>query len=477
MKGYKDTMVTRMHEVLARRRQANRGQAMVLVALALVGLCAMTGLLIDCGRAYYGYQELVASTQAAALAGASVLNTSTAGQAISTATSYSAVSGNLNSGSNLAQLANVSMATGYPKVRCLNSLGIDCTASPANANALAVSQKAVIPTTFLRVIGINSIPLAATATAAARSGTAVPYNVEIIIDTTSSMNSIDSSASCNGTRISCALAGVQVLLNSLSPCYAGLSSCGSASGSLPSSGNNVSNPVDEVGIMAFPGLASASESSKDYVCPTSNPTTVKYNAGPTYSIVPFSSDFRNSDTATSLNGSSPLVIAAGGGSCSGLKAPGGQGTFYAGVIDAAQAALTANARPNTKNVMILLSDGDATASASQMGGSSSSYPATQECHQAVAAAQRASAAGTIVYSVAYGSPSSGCTTDTSPSITPCQTMQQIASSPQNFFSDYSATGGSGSCVSSSRSASSLNEIFKSIANDLTVSRLIPNNAV
>jgi hypothetical protein len=54
-------------------------------------------------------------------------------------------------------------------------------------------------------------------------------------------------------------------------------------------------------------------------------------------------------------------------------APGGQGTFYAGVIDAAQAILAANSRPNTKNDMIILSDGDATASAAQMKGSATSY--------------------------------------------------------------------------------------------------------
>jgi hypothetical protein len=97
------------------------------------------------------------------------------------------------------------------------------------------------------------------------------------------------------------------------------------------------------------------------------------------------------------------------------------------------------------------------------------------CHQAITAAQNAKNAGTTVYSVAYGATSSGCTTDTSPSITPCQTMQQMASSSQNFFSDYTATGGSSSCVSASRPTSSLNQIFKQIGGDLTVARLLPNN--
>lgn len=448
----------------------------MIVALAIVGLLGASGLLIDVGRAYYGYQQLQAATQASALAGASVLNNDTASQAAAVATQYSAVSGNLNATTSLSNLTKVTMATGYPLVKCLTSISVPCTASPANANAIAVSQKGAVPTLFLSVLGISSIPIAATATAAARGGQSNPYNVEIVVDTTASMNSTDSSPSCSNTRINCALAGVQILLKSLSPCAAGLTNCGTASGSMPTTGYNVPNAVDQVGLMAFPGLSATTQASKDYTCPTSNPTTTSYNNSPVYQIIPFSSDYRTSDTATSLNTSSYAVVAAGGSSCHGLQAPGGQGTFYAGVIDAAQAALVANARPNTKNVLILLSDGDANASKSQMTNKSTPYQYTQECHQAVAAAQRAAAAGTIVYSVAYGSPSSGCSTDTSPSITPCDTMKQIASSSQNFFSDYQATGGSSSCTSASRPATSLNQIFTDIADDLTVARLIPNNA-
>jgi len=111
-----------------------------------------------------------------------------------------------------------------------------------------------------------------------------------------------------------------------------------------------------------------------------------------------------------------------------------------------------------------------------MTNRSSPYPYTQECHQAVTEAQKAAAAGPIVYSVAYGSGSSGCSTDTSPTITPCQTMEQMASSSQNFFSDYTATGSSGSCISAARPTTNLNEIFKEIGQSLTVARLIPNNA-
>jgi len=462
-----------VHSIVRWMRGRSRGQAMVAMLGAVVGLLAVAGLAVDMGHVYYAYQQLLASTQISALAGAEVLMTGTATSAISEATTYSAVSGDKNA---ISGLSNVTMVSGYPKVKCLSSIGTICTAYPSGDNAIAVSQTASVPTIFLGAIGIKSIPITVTATAAAAGGAGGPYNVAIILDTTASMNNTDSDSQCNSSRLACAEAGIQTLLQTLSPCAAGLTSCGTASTETITSGANVPNPVDEVGLYVFPGLTSSSYVTDDYVCPTSNPPTSHYNSSPVYQIIPFSSNYRTSDSATTLNSSADLVIAVGGGSCSGMKAPGGQGTFYAGVIDAAQAALVANARTNTKNVMIILSDGDANASASQMSNTNSPYPQTQQCHQAITEAQKAATAGTIVYSVAYGATSSGCSTDTSPTITPCQTMEQIASSSQNFFSDYTATGGSSSCVSAARPTSNLNQIFQQIGQSLTVARLIPNSA-
>jgi hypothetical protein len=54
-------------------------------------------------------------------------------------------------------------------------------------------------------------------------------------------------------------------------------------------------------------------------------------------------------------------------------------------------------------------------------------------------------------------------------------MREIASSPGYFFSDYTATGGSSSCVSAAQPVTSLSQIFQVIAGDFTVARLIPNS--
>jgi len=182
-----------------------------------------------------------------------------------------------------------------------------------------------------------------------------------------------------------------------------------------------------------------------------------------------------------LNTSSDLVDAIGGKSgCSGLQAIGGSGTYYAQVIYTAQAALVAQhtANPNSQNVLVILSDGEASASQSQMPSSSGSgtyMSYKQECHQAITAAAAAAAAGTRVYTVAYGADAqtSDCA-DAGPTITPCQTMQQMASSPAYFFSDYTASQNSGACISAAQPVSGLSGIFQVILQTLTGAKLIPN---
>jgi hypothetical protein len=258
-------------------------------------------------------------------------------------------------------------------------------------------------------------------------------------------------------------------------------------------------------------------------------------------VVAFNDTYKANDETTTLASSDPLAVAVGTG-CNGLQAPGGQGTYYAQVIYAAQAALVAQqtANPGSKNIMIILSDGDANAcseqantasggnnscsSASQIvawncpnnnfGGSgcngsalngtcptsttcstntgynSPSYPSELgQCGQAVQAAQSATTAGTMVYTVAMGSETSGgCTTDQTKTLTnlsngavtwptggsypkqPCNAIAAMASTANTFYSDN--TGG---CAATNNSAfTTMSSIFQAILNGLTSARLIPN---
>ena len=496
--------------------KSERAQTLPLMAVLLTAMIGMTGLVLDVGNAYMTQRKLQASTDAAALAGAAELGGSTA---VAVATQYSGATGDLNP---VTTQGTVSIVTGYPKIECLTTLksqGMACV-SPSNGNAVAMQQQVTIPLYFLKVIGKKSITLTASATAAMRGSTPTPYNVAIILDTTLSMLQYDSD--CGSTQMTCALNGMQILLKNLSPCPTSSTTC--------SISNGVStNSVDRVAIFTYPNVT-VSTASIDYGCTTAIPSTYRYLAGYgyysmpgdtawsgvptggtyytfptagassyspstlTYQITPFLSDYRLSDKATTLNSSSNIVKAAGGAnSCGSMLTPnyaGQIGTYYAGAIYAAQAALTAQhaANPGSQNVIIILSDGDANVPQSSNSNTNMPSPATSsgtypswngQCGQGVTAAQYATAQGTRVYSVAYGSPQSGCSTDVNtgayPNISPCQTMSDMASAQQYFFSDYKQTGSNSTCFSTQQPVTSLSQIFTQIASDLSVGRLIPDN--
>jgi hypothetical protein len=422
-----------------------RGVTAPMIAVALVVIVGIMGFVTDLGHAFVVQRSLQASADAAALAGAKDINccSSAPTQALTTATKYSAVAGQLNAQSNIT----ATMAGGYPKLLCLTSTGISCTGSSA-ANAIQVRQQATVPMLFAQVLGIKTMTVSATSTAGLAGGIPQPLNVMIVLDTTGSMDQRDSSCSIKGaTKEACALAGIRVLLNALSP------------------------TADQIGLMVFPGLTNSSQAAAD-ICGSGSPKVAPYNASPApvYQIVGFNSNYRTSNGATTLNSASPLVQAAqGSSSCQGIQATGGVGTYYADAINAAQTALlNANGQANAQNVIIFLSDGDADASTAPTS------KARNQCHEGIAAAHAATAAGTWVYSIAYAadtSSSTSCSTD-SPRISACATMQQIASDSTKFFSD--TQGSSNGCASGAQSVAELVSVFKSISYSLVPPRLLLN---
>jgi hypothetical protein len=227
--------------------------------------------------------------------------------------------------------------------------------------------------------------------------------------------------------------------------------------------------------MAFPGLTSTVQAQFDYDCSNNPaPAIAKYSGSPVYQIVPFSSNYRSSDSASSLAAGSDAVLATRGVStCNeGMDAVGGMGTYYADAITQAQTALANDGRPTARKVIIFISDGGANALATNMPPGK----ALNQCHEAIVAAQAAATAGTWVYSISYGSSTSTspstCTTD-SPVISSCSTMQQIASDSTKYFSDTS--GGDAACTSQANSISQLSDIFSYIGVDASTARLLPLN--
>jgi hypothetical protein len=105
---------------------------------------------------------------------------------------------------------------------------------------------------------------------------------------------------------------------------------------------------------------------------------------------------------------------------------------------------------------------------------------SDQCQQAIGAAQYAASNGTSVYIVAYMAGTSGCDTDASAYQNPCANLQKMALNagsttpyPAYFYSDATTANG-GACASSANPNLTLNQVFQSVTNSFTHSRLIPN---
>ena len=345
-------------------RDGQRGQSLVMIAILLPVLLGMAALVIDLGYAYASYQELLSATQAAALAGGATIPNPSGPTASTVAQQYSAAKvgptkelnwkANLQNVSTSINLACVSPAL-YP------TLGLpQCNvypSCPAGCNMIQVTTSAKVPTFFAKIFGVANIPITATATAAARGGGIPPYHVMLVLDTTASMGppNLDTGCTQNGTSVTpeqCAQFGVQTLLDQLHPCPVGLASCQIN----PGQPGSYLNPVDQVGLMVFPGLCSSTGAgvttgnctvlpgpggltntivnttyaSAEYACPPTTIPQTSYNNNPEYLILGFQGNFRTSDTSP-LNTNANLfkAIGAGTNNC-GVSTPANFFTFYGG---------------------------------------------------------------------------------------------------------------------------------------------------
>jgi hypothetical protein len=474
---------------LFRAYKDENGQVLPWMILMMVLFLGMAGLTLDLGHAYVCYRELQGSTDAAALAGAYAMTLSGATQATvqSEVNAFSSTTGGANATPNLPNVPTPTVT-----LVCVTDSSLvpaPCTASATGRNVIRVVQTVSIPTIFIRALSAfgvksaTSLSLGTEADATLQAGAASQVNVALLMDTTASMGNQDSDVNCNNTRIHCALAGAQVLLQNLQPCTTG------------STSSKCNAPFDQVSLFTFPTVT-ASSASKDTTCPSGNPTIVPYTtptigatwtaptgSSGTYQIAGYSDNYSSTNQqGGSLNSSSGLAIATGGSGvsrCNGMGTPGGDGTYYAGAIYAAQSSLMAaqSASPGSKNVMIILSDGDAS-STKIAGGTNAgnTYGSLQDqCQQAITAASFATGQGTEVVTIAYGAASSGCSTDTSgpkKGLSPCTAMQDMASSSSDFYSDATASSAPGACDPSG--SFSLDKIFANVAAKFSSARLLPN---
>ena len=511
--------------IFDRLRREDHGQVLPLVALMALLLVGFAGFAVDMGRVWVAKQELQRAVDASALgAGQDLPNSSTG---YSAAVSYGG-NGTINRVGGWGVTAAAPSVTfecvpngpDYTSGSCLtDSSGDGCHPSGSNApttstcNAVKVTETASVQTSFFSLFKFPKFTVSASSTASARgSGVPNPLNLFVILDTTGSMTQSCGATVANvsnPTKLDCAKAGVRAMLQALGPCPSNLISCGAP----VTNTTNVADPVDEVGMVVFPAIAetlnqttdaltapSATTLAKETDCksndsfnvtyppyipwtngagssdgiPITEPFTYSPNA-PTgdnyigYEAVPLSSDYRASDSSTSLNTtSSSLVESVDWGQCPGgnypggdyygLKDIGGQGSYLAGAITEAQYLLSQapartgpNGQPAT-NAIVILSDGEMTQVPSNGAtdgidptatGSgtykNATWSAKTPCADALNAATQAKAGNTLIFSIAYDS-SGNCTDsgsggDTMPAAT---LMQDMASDSSDYFSESNA---------------------------------------
>ena len=438
-----------LRSLLRRLSRDRRGSVAVMLAAGMVFFVGFGAAVVDIGYLFHVRRVLQTSADMAALAGAQDINccSGSPGRAVTTALSYSGVAGNRNASAGL----DVTMASGYPALRCFTSTGMPCSGSDS-ANGIVVKQQTDVPLFFAKIFGNSSMQVSVTAIAG-KGGTPKPADVMVILDTTASMNSTDPSCSVAGsTRLDCAMAGFRTLLSGFSPTQ------------------------NRVGLMVFPGLTSTGAAALEYDCSSTTParsTIAAYTASPVYTVVPWRTTYQNADGT--LNPNSSLVKAArgGGSGCSaGVTAYGGVGTYFADAVTTAKTYLAAQWPPGRPRRSSFCS---ATAT-----------PTTPPPHQA----DRMPAAGQSRWRAKQrpqACPSSRSPTARRPTrtrvarptprtrISACSTLQQMASNASMFYSD--TVGGTSSCTSSAHAATDLSAIFQEIVLSLTGARLLSDNTM
>src|SRR3954454_17409736 len=300
-------------------------------------MLSIAALVIDYGQAAQKQRRLQAAADAAALAGAQRLDD--VAVAKSMAQDYGATGAKGNAVPDL-----VGGAAGETRTTVCASLG--CVAD----DAVVVSETASVPTTFGKVLNINSIDVHAKA-AACGPCHEKPLDIVILLDRTRSMctDDLGNTQYPGCPDLSYAKSGIKTFLSFMDPTNDRVALA------LTPPPPNVNNPC--------------STPAQDMPTDLNTGAMAVYNDGwdGNYVVVPLSQGvgFKNPDG--SLNGASKLVstidcVQAGGS------------TAYALALQRAQDELRTHGRPGADKIIVFMSDGGAnTASLSQCPDASSVY--------------------------------------------------------------------------------------------------------
>jgi Flp pilus assembly protein TadG len=380
-----------------RKLRDESGQVLVLAAIAMVVLIALTGFALDVGHAYLVQRQLQAATDAAALAGALELPDSTLAR--QAAAEYGPEPGKRNT------LRSNDNANIRVETKCVTAIVTGCTPANGQVNAISVDATSNVATVFAKVVGFDSFTVKARATACSPCSVK-PLDIMLVFDRTGSMCQLSNGGNDPAcTKLRNAREGIKTFLRLMNPQF------------------------HHVGLAVLPPATGATRAAQ--CSPPTTPTQASYDsANARYLIAPLSNDYAT--TPGTLNGGSTLVDRV---ECQQV---GGGRTGYAGAIDAARTELQSNGRTGVQKVIVFLSDG-----AANYG--SLNEPATyrtQPCQAGVTAAANAKAQGMLVYSIGYDLDGNTgvyerCQTRSNatevPNMNAYEAMQRIATDPLDTF--------------------------------------------
>lgn len=394
------------------------GQVLVLAAVVMVVLIAITGFALDVGRAYLVQRQLQAATDAAALAGALELPDRVL--ATQVARDYGPEPSKRNT------LRSNDNATVDVQTRCVTAIVTDCTAVNGGVNAISVDTTSNVKTVFAKIIGIDSLTVKARATACSPCSVK-PLDIMLVLDRTGSM--------CQVTNPNYNPAGPDrrkvigdPMVNAIDPATGapygnprGCTDLTNAKDGIRTFLSLMDPRFDHVGLAVLPPAASASTSSAR----CASPSNANYDLGsPAYKLVGLSSDYA----------SAPGTLLPGSTLVSTLSClPSNGSTAYASSIAAAQKELADNGRRDVMKIIVFLSDGAANTS-DQFSRSTGLSP----CRAGIESARRAKSAGTVIYSIGYDLNGSGtdpeqCSDPAPNSISSYDALKTIATSTETFY--------------------------------------------
>jgi hypothetical protein len=402
-------MLPRLRLPFGRHRRES-GQILPIFILLLPISGMLLGAVVDFGHAYWLRGKLQSSADAAALAGAQMLPDEA--QALSLAQEYSAGDGRHN---DPVGIDGVGVEVSF---QCTNPRfceGVN--------NAITVEETGEVETTFLRFFGMETLDVSATASACSPCGS-VPMDVMVVIDRSGSMCEYPGSTPDPSCRdLNNAKEGVRAFLSVMDPGY------------------------DKVGLAVFPAMTGSDP------CSTSANYTTR-----NYVVAQMAFDYK---TGTALNPASRLLS-----SLACVKGVGG--TAYTAAIDAAQAELDVRGRPDARDVIVFMSDGDAKDAPPVSSWAPADYT-SQPCASAIRRANAYRSRGTTIYSVGYDIPAPAAAPSTVgwckqatgsrprevPNMSALQSLQAIAD-PGQFYNQ--------------PDPGSMNAVFLAIAADMSQGR-------